>query len=47
MPEEINLNRFERILDLLAAHANVIPLAEATVSPQTGQAAAARHRTDV
>jgi phosphatidylinositol alpha-1,6-mannosyltransferase len=36
VPEEINLNRFERILDLLAAHANVIPLADATDALKRG-----------
>ena len=35
-PNEIDLVRFERILDLLAAHSNVIALADATAALQRG-----------
>lgn len=35
-PDELDLRRFERILDLLAAHSNVMALADATAALQRG-----------
>jgi phosphatidylinositol alpha-1,6-mannosyltransferase len=36
VPGEMDLGRFEQILDFLAAHANVLPLSEATAAMQKG-----------